>query len=151
MTVVAKPESGPAFIRSPRRTDQNYLAKTWHAQMADVYRDYSRGDRWGQAGQHVDAVLDRDDTRALIRHAAGDLDAILGWVVYALGPGVPLVHFVYTRKEHRGKGYATALLTACGVTRESACVYTCYGPSTRVMLGAYPHAVHLPLKEFLAP
>lgn len=140
----------PSLIRQPRKTDQNYIAKTWLAQLADVDRDYTLGGRWGQAGTHVDAVLDRDDTRCLVRHKAGDIDAILAWVVYAEGPGVPLVHFVYTRKDHRKNGYATQLLLAIGVDREHACVYTTKGPSTRVMLDAYPYAVHLPLKEFLA-
>lgn len=136
-------------IRGPRTKDQNYISKTWLAQVAEVDRDYSKGERWGQAGKHVDAVLDRDDTRCLIRHAPGDMDGIYAWIVYADGPGVPLVHFVYTRKEHRRKGYAAALLASCGVTRDSQLVYTTRGPSTKVMLAAYPYAVHLPLKDFL--
>jgi hypothetical protein len=138
---------GNTRIRGPKPSDQGYIAATWLRQMQSHSPDEARGDRWGKLGRAIDAVLDRDDTRALIR---GHGDYIAGWLVYAVGPSVPVVHFAYTRKEERGQGIAAALLAAIGVTRASTCLYTCVGPSTRTMVNVYRGATHLPLEEWLA-
>lgn len=143
------PEREKTFVRRPRPGDQNYIASTWLGQLRDADREYARGVRWGLAGRHVDAVLDRADTRALVRHAPGDVDGIYGWVVYAEGPGVPLIHFVYVRRDHRKHGYATELLIGAGVKRDSQLVYTTRGPSTPLMTSHYPRAVYVPLADFL--
>lgn len=140
--------AGPG-VRGPTPADQGYISKSWLAQMAEVDRDYSRGARWGQAGRHVDMVLGRADTRALIVHPAGDEHTILSWIVYAEGPTVPVVHFLHTRREARQKGCARELLRRVGVARATSFVFTCHGPSDRMMQRAYPGASFHPLYRFL--
>lgn len=140
----------PTFIRGPRKSDQSYIAATWVKQMASHDKRGAVGARYGNHGRNVDALLERDDTRAIVRHAPGDIDGIRAWLVYAEGPGVPLVHFVYTRKEHRGHGYAAQMLAHVGVMPASSFVYTSRGPMADKLLRSYKGAAFLPLAEFLA-
>jgi hypothetical protein len=141
----ASPVKQPTFIRGPRKTDQSFIASTWIRQLG------ARGARGGDVGRLVDQVMDRTDTRALIRHAPGDQDSIRGWVVYAYGYGVPLVHFVYVRKDYREKGYAAALLDHVGILRTTSFVHTAANapPSASRLLRSYKGAALLPLTEFL--
>lgn len=150
MTPVAATTEYPPHIRGPRQSDQGYVASTWMRQLKLEDPESARGSRYGDVGRMVDAVFDRGDTRALIRHAPGDRDAIYGWVVFVEGPGVPLVHFCYIRREHRGRGYASQLLSAIGIRPTTAYVYTCRGPGTLRLLSKYKAGSHLPLKEFLS-
>lgn len=138
-----------ALIRGPRKADQNYIAATWVRSMSGV-ASRSLGSRGGAIARDIDTLLDRADTRALVRHAAGDMDRILGWLVHCEGPGVPLVHYLYVRDKERGKGVATALLHSIGASKSTALVYTNRGPDSRVLTTAYPLAQFLALKEFLA-
>jgi GNAT superfamily N-acetyltransferase len=138
------------MIRGPRSSDQAFIASTWVRSMSGV-GGRKLGRDGGLVAKRIDDVFDRGDTRALVRHAAGDQDRIMGWVVYVDGPGVPVAHYLYVRKEHRGKGIGAELLTAVGIRREATFVYTCLGPSTRQIVTAYPLGVHMPLKEFLCP
>lgn len=144
-----QPAQRELLIRPPRPDDQGYVSKSWLAQMAEVDRDYSRGQRWGQAGRHVDLVLGREDTRALIVSPAAAQRTILAWLVYAAGPSVPVVHFVCTRREERGKGFARRLLRELGIQRVTPFVYTCHGPSERTLQSAYPAATYHALWRFL--
>jgi GNAT superfamily N-acetyltransferase len=137
------------LIRGPRKADQNYIAATWVRSMSGV-AGRAFGTRGGAVARDVDAVLDRDDTRALIRHAPGDMDRIMGWIVYVEGPAVPVTHYVYVRDKERGRGVAASLLYQSGVRRDVASIYTNRGPDTRFLLSAYPLAQYLSLKEFLA-
>lgn len=139
-----------SMIRGPRSSDQAYLASTWVRSMTGVAHR-KLGPNGGALGRQIDSVFDRADTRALIRHAPGDMDRIYGWIVHVEGPGVPVIHYCYVRKEYRGKGIATQLLTAIGVKPDVACVYTCSGPDARKLLTVYPLATLLPLVEFLSP
>jgi GNAT superfamily N-acetyltransferase len=140
-----------SFIRGPRKSDQSFVAATWCKQMGAADKANAKGPKYGLIGTQIDRVLERDDTRALIRHAPGDRDAIYGFVVFAEGVGVPLLHFVYVRKDHRGKGYGADLLRSVGVdTPLTAFVWTCRGPSAPWMVGKYKAASNLPLAEFLA-
>ena len=146
----APPKAPPrAAARTATAGDQGYIASTWLRQMADADRDYSRGGRWGQAGHHVDMVLDRPDTRAIVVHPTADPNRILGWMVYAEVPNVPTVHFLYIRREERERGYASALLRRIGVKRDEPSVFTCHGPCERLLLKQYPLATHLALWRFL--
>jgi GNAT superfamily N-acetyltransferase len=150
---LSQPHNAPAahsLVRGPRKRDQSYVASTWCKQMGAVDKVNSRGPRYGLLGNQIDRVLEREDTRALIRHAPGDADGIYGYVVFAEGVGVPLVHFVYVRNEHRGKGYGSELLKSVGVEALTAFVWTCRGPSAPWMVGKYKAASHMPLSEFLA-
>jgi len=138
------------FIRGPRPSDQSYIASTWVRQLAGTDKRNAVGARFGNHGRTVDALFDRPDTRAIVRHAPGDPDAIRAWLVYAEGPGVPLVHFCYARKQHREQGYARALLAHVGIRPDVAFVHTSTSPSGRLLLKSYPGAAFLPLAEFLA-
>lgn len=141
-------------LREPRATDQSYIASTWVRSIAGR-GDRPLGPRYGDLGRQVDAVMDRAETRALIRHAAHDKDAILGYVVFAEGVGVPLVHFCYVRMKHdghdlRGSGIATALLSAIRVVRDKPAVCTSITTGdSRYLRDAYKLVVPMPLKEFL--
>lgn len=138
------------FIRGPHPSDQSYIASTWVKQMAGHDKRGAVGARYGQHGRNVDALLERGDTRAIVRHAPGDEHAIRAWLVYADGPGVPLAHFAYTRKDHRGKGYARELLAHIGIRPDVSFVYTATGPMGTKLLRSYKGAAFLPLAEFLA-
>lgn len=138
------------MIRGPRKTDQGYVASTWVRSMSGC-ANRPLGEKGGALGRLVDQVLERDDTRALIRHAAGDQDRILGYVVHCEGPGVPTVHYVYVRDSYREQGIATELLTAIGAQKTKALVFTCRGPSTRRLVTAYPASTFMPLEQFLKP
>lgn len=137
------------LIRGPRRGDQAYVASTLTRQLADVDRDYSAGKRWGQAGVHVDMVLDRPDTRLRVCHSPADPAFIWGWVMYSEVPGVPVLQFVYVRRAERQKGIGTALLESIGIRRDSVFVYTFQGPSTPLMRTKYRLATHMPVARFL--
>lgn len=153
MTTTAAPPAPPRQrrpVRAPRKTDQAYVSSTWLKQMADVDRDYSRGARWGQAGKHVDMVMERADTRALIWHVPQREDDIVGWIVFAEIPGdTPVVHFVYVRRDARERGIAAELLAMVGVRPDTDFVFTCRGPMTAVMRTKYRQAAHMPLADFL--
>ncbi len=138
------------MIRGPRRTDQAFIAATWVRSLSGV-ANRRLGFRGGEIGRQVDAVLDRSDTRALIRYAPGDMDRILGYIVYCEGAGVPVLHYCYTRKEYRGRGIASELLAACGVTHTGAVVCTSLGPDSQRMRSRYKGAAYMPLTEFLEP
>lgn len=138
------------MIRGPRKSDQSYLAATWVRSLAGV-ASRRLGHRGGEIGRAVDSVFDRGDTRALIRHAAGDPDRILGYVVFVEGAGVPVVHYLYTREKQRGRGIASELLAACGVKKAGSVVCTSLGPDSQRMRGRYLGAVHMPLADFLKP
>lgn len=145
----AQPEGPRLDIRGPGPGDQGYISKTWLAQMAEVDRDYSRGAKWGQMGRHVDMVMSRHDTRALIVHPVGDLRTILAWIVYCDGPRVPLVHFLFTRREHRNKGHARKLLGRVGIEHGTSYVYTCRAQDTTKMLRAFPGGSFMAMYRFL--
>lgn len=144
------------FVRGPRRTDQAYIGATWSRSLSGVAGRplVDGGGKPGRAvSNEVDAVMDRPDTRALIRHRAGDMDAILGWIVFVEGAGVPVIHYCYTRKDFRERGIATELLQAAGVTVRDSLIYTSRGAGepARKLITAYPIATYLPLADFLKP
>ena len=138
------------MIRGPRQSDQNYIASTWVRSLAGV-ANRRLGRRGGEIGIAVDQVLDRGDTRALIRHQAGNRDHILGYVVFVEGAGVPVVHYIYVRQDYRGRGLATQLLREAGVTSDSSVVCTSLGPDSARIRSRYQGAVYMPLDEFLQP
>lgn len=139
------------MIRLPRPTDQPYIAATWARSMLSTHAHQRHlGSRTGQQiGKQIDAVLDREDTRALICAREADPDRILGWILYCKGPAVPIVFYVYVRREERQRGIAAALLEHIGVRREGGVVCTSTGPSAITLRRRYPAAVHVPLEEFL--
>lgn len=101
--------------------------------------------------QTIDKLMDRADSRALLYVRAHDQDAIVGWIVFAEGIGVPVVHYCYVRSEERDKGIITALLTHIGVKHDAGVICTSHGPSSLMLRGRYKAAVHVPADEFLNP
>lgn len=133
------------MIRAPRPSDQSFVAATWTRSMQRV-----RGE--GRAiGKLVDRVLERSDTRCLLLVPAAEPDRIHAWCVYAEGPKVPLVHYVFVRPEFRRKGYARELLKQAGVATDAPAVFTQQSRDAVKLMTAYPMAAHLPLPEFLKP
>ncbi len=138
------------MIRGPRKTDQGYVASTLVRSMSGC-ANRPLGEKGGALGRLVDQVLERDDARIMLRHAAGDQDRILGYVMHIAGPGVPCIVYAYVRAEHRGKGIATELLTAAGCKKTEPLVYMLKGPGARQLVTAYPAATYMPLEQFLKP
>lgn len=146
------------MIRDAKPSDQSYIAATWTRSMLSmhVWQRHGMARTRPQISQLIDATMDRKDSRALVRCKPHDPDAILGWVMYAEGAGVPVVHYLYTRERDgervlRGKGIAGELLARLGVRRDAGVVCTSYGPGSESMRGRYKASVHVPLAEFLAP
>lgn len=145
------------MIREPRRTDQGYIAQTWARSLLSVPSAGRPPEmRSGRnINRIVDAALDRVDTRGLVCCMEDDPNAILGWVIFAEGPRVPTVHYLYTRRSHpdgspaRGRGIASALLQRVGVGRERGLVCTSSGPSSQFMRDKYMASVYVPLVEFM--
>lgn len=149
------------MIRVARPTDQPYIASTWTRSLCSTHRvpgvsarghAYQRhvgSTMWNKVSGQVDAVMDRADSRAIVWCKPHDRDVICGWAVYAEGPGVPLVHYVYCRKDERGRGIGALLLRHIGVALDTAVVCTSLGPSSQAMRSKYKAAAHMPLEEFL--
>lgn len=99
----------------------------------------------------IDALMDRQDSRVLLCVRAHDHDAIRGWIVFAEGIGVPVVHYCYVRKEDRDQGVITSLLAHIGVRHDAGVICTSHGPSSTMLRGRYKASVHVPVDEFLHP
>lgn len=141
------------MIRPPARSDQSYIASTWARSMLSMHahQRHLRSKTGQQIGRQIDQVLDRSDTRALICAKDNDPSHIFGWILYVQGPSVPVVHYLYTRRDNRGEGVAAALLAGIGVTRTNSVVCTSYGPSSESMRSRFKASVHVPLVDFLEP
>jgi len=138
-------------FRKPRSSDQSYIASTWARSMLSTHAHQRHGSmrNANQVGKLIDRVLDRKDTRAYVCVADEDDDYIVGWVLYCEGPSVPVVHYVYVRREERQRGIAEALLEQIGVFRDGLVVCTSNGPSSNTIKRRYPAATFVPLEEFL--
>lgn len=141
------------MIRTPRASDQGYIASTWARSVLSTHatQRHFRSRTGTQVNEQIDRVMDRADTRALLRVKPHDPNVILAWLVYCEGPGVPMVHYMYCRRDERGRGYTGELLERLSVTRTGGVVCTSTGPSSESMRGRYRASVHVPLAEFLLP
>jgi hypothetical protein len=159
----------PITIRPPLPDDQGYIAATWARSMISADRaghamrrhgpargTQSERDRRATLGGRIDAVLDHPQTRGLVAVWPGaERDYIVGWVLYAEGGAVPVVHYAYVRAHDdageslRGHGIARELLRRLGITRHRAVICTSDGPSSEDMRGHYLASWHMPLAEFL--
>ncbi len=140
------------MIRPPLPTDQGYIAKTWAQSVSSMSHFKQRHMSSSQGrllNSQIDAVLDRPDTRGLIVCSDRDHDHILAWMVYCDRPLIPVVFYIYTRRDDRGIGHAAALLDRIGVTRQKGVVCTSLGPSSESMRGRFRASVYVPLQEFL--
>lgn len=142
------------MIRGPLRTDQGYIASSWSKSIlrgTHAWERHRTARNGHQINKLIDDVMDRSDTRALLRVRPHDPDAILGWVVYCAGAGTPIIHYLFVTKDARGDGIGSELLLHAGVKRDTAVVCTSDGPSSAMMRTLYPAAVHMPLAAFLKP
>jgi hypothetical protein len=141
-------------IREPRKSDQGYIASTWAKSILRGTHAWERhiAARSGhQIHALIDHVLDRLDTRGLLRVKPSDPDVIHAWILFAHGPGAPTVHYLYTRADEREHGFAGALLHQIGVRRDSELICTSDGPSSAMVRTLYPGARYVPLATFLRP
>jgi GNAT superfamily N-acetyltransferase len=124
-------------IRPATVDDQSFVASTFRHQIR------INGDRI------VNRVLDHPATRVLLAVEPDSPHVILGWLCFALLPGVRLLHFAYTRKPMRRRGLQRALVAAAWPTGRPSYVYTLDGEYTRPLLRTHV-AQKLPLDEALA-
>lgn len=136
MTAIQLDPDTRIAIRPATVDDQSFVAAT--------FRHHLRinGDRT------VNRVLDHDTTRVLLAVEPETPRTILGWLCFALLPGVRLIHFAYTRKPMRRRGIQTALVKTAWPTGRPSYVYTIDGDFTRQLLKSHV-AVKLPLDEAL--
>lgn len=149
------------MIREPEASDQAFVASTWvksilmtgrgHRQVPHALRRHGNNRSLGamvgsSLNAQIDLVMDRSDTRALIMAWDTHPEVILGYLVYAPGP---TVHYLWTRREERNGGIATALLCRIGVSDGTQVVCTSQGPSSDDMRSRYKLARYVPLEEFL--
>lgn len=83
-------------IRPPFRDEREYVLNSWR----EAYR-YAPGGRCGRWRDYearitplFNGVLDRDDTRVLVKHIE---NVIVGWIVFARGIHADTVHWIQTR------------------------------------------------------
>lgn len=95
--------------------------------------------------------MDRPESRSIICARDSTPDHILGWIVYAVGIGVPVVHYCYVRREERGKGVNTGLLAHIGVRHDAGVICTSHGPSSTMLRSRYKASVHVPIADYLEP
>ena len=151
------------MIRPARPADQAFIASTWTRSICSThkvpgvsshghaYQRHVGSAMWTKVSAQVDAVMDRRDSKALVVCRPSDENALLGWVCYAHVRDVPLIHYVYLRRDERERGHAADLLRAIGVHHGTAVVCTSLGPSSQMMRSRYKAASFLPLDEFLEP
>lgn len=141
------------MIRAPRHTDQGFISSTWVKSMTRGMHFHERHGTMRtpyQINQLVTKALDREDTRALVFADPRDDERILGWVLYADGQTVPVVHYCYVRADNRGGHRIIGeLLTRIGVQPDRPVICTSEGPSSLMMRTIYPAASHVPLANFL--
>jgi hypothetical protein len=142
------------MIRPPKPTDQGYIASTWARSIlrsTHAWQRHASARSGHQVNTLIDKTLDRKDTRALLRVKPHDPDSILGWVLFVDGVGVPVIHYVYVRRDDRQSGIATELLYQAGVRWDAGVVCTSDGPDSHILRVRYPAATYVPLAEFLNP
>jgi hypothetical protein len=155
------------MIRPAVATDQAYIAKTWAKSVCSMtsvpgktslrfghghaLKRHLGSDLWEATNKQIDAVMDREDSRAIVLCSAHDRNAITAYLVYAVDAGAPLVHYLYCRDAGRGSGAGAELLHHIGVARSTAVVCTSVGPSSEEMRARYARSTYLPLADFLTP
>ena len=120
-------------IRPPFADEREYVLNSWR----EAYR-YAPGGRCGRWRDYearitpmFNAVLDRDDTRVLVKHIE---NVIVGYIVFARGIHADTVHWVQTRyrvgdARLRRKGTMRELVEAADLKPFVA--YTFRGPLPR--------------------
>jgi GNAT superfamily N-acetyltransferase len=153
----------PVLIRPARRSDQSYVTSTWAQALCNGH-EACDGHRRGNAErrscnasrQLVDRMTDHPAVKVLVAAEAADSDRIIGWLAYSEIPGVRMLHFVYVRTNHRGKGIAAKLRARAELDHSARgdyrpLVYTMRGPCLKSLCAKNQTAIYQPITEFLAP
>ncbi len=137
-------------LRIANSGDQSYVAATWTkgAARALVRRGSSPAVTAATA-RLVDAFLELDTTRVIVACTDTDEARIMGWLAYRVGKPAVL-HYVYVRKEYRGKGLCRRLLAQIGASANAPLVATFSGPDTKFIKRVVPLLTSYDAKEFLA-
>ena len=105
--------SDPIFlVRKGRPSDLSFVRDAWleSDKSSPAGRDAGRS-YYREAKIKIAAILDRPNTELRIAHVPDDDDAILGWaVVGSENEAVPVVYYVYVRRDARQNGIAKSLL-----------------------------------------
>lgn len=132
------------LLRRPRPSDQSYVAATWVNSLCEADRSLLKRD----ANKLVDRLLDRDDVSVKLAVEPSSPDKILGWIATSWLKPVLALHYVYAREKMRTRGVASALWLS--VKRPGAkVIYTLRGPDHRWLAEKHPHAIHMPVEDFL--
>jgi GNAT superfamily N-acetyltransferase len=94
-------------------------------------------------------MLDELAVRIRIACDATNERTILGWIAYTPSPRVNTLHFLYVRKPHRRHGIARALYREAFGPNDRPIVFTMHGRNAKELTALYPHAIHLPVAQFL--
>lgn len=57
-----------------------------------------------------------------------DPTVIVAWCCVGAADGVPILHFVYTKRDFRGRGLATHLLASSGIPPDAGCMFSHMSP-----------------------
>lgn len=97
-------------IRSGRPGDAPFVIKSWLRSFNEHLRPEDR--RCGYWDAHKEVIADLLTAGALlVAHDAADDNAILGFACGEPRLDMLVLHYVYTKREHRRKGVARALVT----------------------------------------
>lgn len=134
-------------IRSPKMSDQAYVASTWTQSLLTADRKLTKSD----VNTTIDRVLDDPEARVILACEPTRYDVIIGWLCYTLTPTSRVIHYVYVRDKMRRRGVASQLYRKAFPRDAGKLVYTFRGPDSSALLKVWPYAVHLPIQEFLSP
>lgn len=118
----------------------------------------SRGMSLGEHGDglrlDIGRLLARDDTKLRVAHDPRDDDQLYGWLCWSASPSMPVavVHYAYTKLEHRRRDVMRRLAAEAGLSASSSVVYTTRSPQTPHVIAKLTTATEFyPLATFLAP
>lgn len=106
------------------------------------YYEYARG--------IVNRLLSRDDVRVRVAVDDGDDARILGWLCWSMAGRLPVVHYCYTKQEHRLHGVLRGLAAEAGITAESEVLWTIASPAAKYVAAKVAHAEYTEVERFLA-
>jgi GNAT superfamily N-acetyltransferase len=99
--------SAAVKIRAATEDDWPYIVDTW------IRSEARHGASWRVRKAACRALLDHEDTLAIVAHLPDDEGAIVGWAVYVPATRVSLdttkLRWAYVRRGMRGEGVFRAL------------------------------------------
>ncbi len=119
-------------VRSAESSDMAYVASTWR----DGWWGSNSNRRLSGRNYHplfdrvvIAGILAERDTRVIVACDESDPDTIIAWACYT--PGIPTLHWAYTREAHpatgeylRRRGLFAVLMTTIGVREGGSMAYS---------------------------